>query len=227
MFEARLTSSAVLKKVLDAIKDLLNEATFDCSDSGIQVKLIKILKFVKLLAIFFAIQLWNGSTTNLLVRFSFKPWTIHTFRWCRWHFVRMDSINSVAIAICRWAWIWPAWQRSWNAPTTKTHSPWRPKTMRTRSHSCSNHQIKKRYSRICTVNIHKHCNCYERMSLALFFSTDFRLRNEIDELGPRAFGHSGNELRVHCSYAIDGICAHLPRFVTIRWIHGDCMHQRR
>lgn len=37
MFEARLTSSAVLKKVLDAIKDLLNEATFDCSDSGIQV----------------------------------------------------------------------------------------------------------------------------------------------------------------------------------------------
>lgn len=37
MFEARLTSSSVLKKVLDAIKDLLNEATFDCSDSGIQV----------------------------------------------------------------------------------------------------------------------------------------------------------------------------------------------
>lgn len=38
MFEARLTSSAVLKKVLDAIKDLLNEATFDCSDSGIQLQ---------------------------------------------------------------------------------------------------------------------------------------------------------------------------------------------
>lgn len=37
MFEARLTSSSVLKKVLDAIKDLLNEATFDCTDSGIQV----------------------------------------------------------------------------------------------------------------------------------------------------------------------------------------------
>lgn len=37
MFEARLISSSVLKKVLDAIKDLLNEATFDCSDSGIQV----------------------------------------------------------------------------------------------------------------------------------------------------------------------------------------------
>jgi hypothetical protein len=37
MFEARLVSSGILKKVLDAIKDLLNEATFDCSDSGIQV----------------------------------------------------------------------------------------------------------------------------------------------------------------------------------------------
>ena len=37
MFEARLISSGILKKVLDSIKDLLNEATFDCSDSGIQV----------------------------------------------------------------------------------------------------------------------------------------------------------------------------------------------
>ena len=39
MFEARLVSSSILKKVLDAIKDLLTEATFDCSDSGIQVNL--------------------------------------------------------------------------------------------------------------------------------------------------------------------------------------------
>lgn len=38
MFEARLISSGTLKKVLDSIKDLLNEATFDCSDSGIQVR---------------------------------------------------------------------------------------------------------------------------------------------------------------------------------------------
>lgn len=38
MFEARLTSSATLKKVLEAIKDLLNEASFDCSDTGIQLQ---------------------------------------------------------------------------------------------------------------------------------------------------------------------------------------------
>ncbi|XP_012273013.1 proliferating cell nuclear antigen [Orussus abietinus] len=38
MFEARLVQSVLLKKVLDAIKDLLNEATFECSDSGIQLQ---------------------------------------------------------------------------------------------------------------------------------------------------------------------------------------------
>lgn len=38
MFEARLVSSGTFKKVLDSIKDLLNEATFDCSDAGIQVR---------------------------------------------------------------------------------------------------------------------------------------------------------------------------------------------
>ena len=38
MFEARLVQSVILKKVLDAIKDLLNEATFDCSDSGIKLQ---------------------------------------------------------------------------------------------------------------------------------------------------------------------------------------------
>lgn len=37
MFEARLGQATILKKILDAIKDLLNEGTFDCSDSGIQV----------------------------------------------------------------------------------------------------------------------------------------------------------------------------------------------
>ncbi|XP_022911816.1 proliferating cell nuclear antigen [Onthophagus taurus] len=38
MFEARLLASATLKKVLEAVKDLLNDASFDCSDSGIQLQ---------------------------------------------------------------------------------------------------------------------------------------------------------------------------------------------
>ncbi|XP_071551328.1 proliferating cell nuclear antigen [Panulirus ornatus] len=38
MFEARLVQGSLLKKVLDAIKDLLNEASWDCADSGIQLQ---------------------------------------------------------------------------------------------------------------------------------------------------------------------------------------------
>lgn len=37
MFEVRYLSSGVLKKVLHAIRDLIGEATFECSDAGIQV----------------------------------------------------------------------------------------------------------------------------------------------------------------------------------------------
>jgi hypothetical protein len=32
MFEAKLLEGGILKKVLDAIKDLLTEATFDCKE---------------------------------------------------------------------------------------------------------------------------------------------------------------------------------------------------
>lgn len=67
MFEARLQQSSVLKKVLDAIKDLLNEATFDCSDSGIQVFSNNIKK----------------NPTITIYHHSFKRWTIPMCRWFR------------------------------------------------------------------------------------------------------------------------------------------------
>lgn len=38
MFEAKLAQGALLKKVLEAIKDLINEATFDCSATGISLQ---------------------------------------------------------------------------------------------------------------------------------------------------------------------------------------------
>lgn len=38
MFEAVLEQSAILKKVLEAVKELLTEASFDCSDAGIQLQ---------------------------------------------------------------------------------------------------------------------------------------------------------------------------------------------
>ena len=38
MFEARLIQGNLLKKVLESLKDLLNEATWDCADTGIQLQ---------------------------------------------------------------------------------------------------------------------------------------------------------------------------------------------
>ena len=38
MLEARLSEAAILKKLLEAIKVLVNDANFDCSDSGIALQ---------------------------------------------------------------------------------------------------------------------------------------------------------------------------------------------
>jgi hypothetical protein len=38
MFEARLVQGSILPKVLESVKDLLTEATWDCSEAGIQLQ---------------------------------------------------------------------------------------------------------------------------------------------------------------------------------------------
>jgi len=38
VFEARLIQGNILKKILEALKELLNEATWDCSETGIQLQ---------------------------------------------------------------------------------------------------------------------------------------------------------------------------------------------
>lgn len=38
MFEARLVQGSLLKKVIESIKDLLNEAMWDCSGTGITMQ---------------------------------------------------------------------------------------------------------------------------------------------------------------------------------------------
>lgn len=38
MFEAKLAKGATLKKILDAIKDLVNEASWDCSPAGMSLQ---------------------------------------------------------------------------------------------------------------------------------------------------------------------------------------------
>jgi glutathionyl-hydroquinone reductase len=83
MFEARLVSAITLKKVLDAIKDLLNEATFDCSDSGIQV-IKKLFPFIYRFHIaYYACTIVNILSISIfpLFKSSSKLWTILTFHW--------------------------------------------------------------------------------------------------------------------------------------------------
>jgi proliferating cell nuclear antigen len=38
MFEARIPQAQLLKKILESMKDLINEANFDCSSSGVSVQ---------------------------------------------------------------------------------------------------------------------------------------------------------------------------------------------
>lgn len=38
MFEAKLNSSVTLKRILDSIKDLVNEASWDCSPTGMSLQ---------------------------------------------------------------------------------------------------------------------------------------------------------------------------------------------
>lgn len=38
MFEAKLTNSVTLKRILDSIKDLVNEASWDCSPAGMSLQ---------------------------------------------------------------------------------------------------------------------------------------------------------------------------------------------
>ncbi len=38
MFEARLQQGSILKKLLESIKDLVNEANFDCTSAGINLQ---------------------------------------------------------------------------------------------------------------------------------------------------------------------------------------------
>lgn len=38
MFEGKLTQSQTLKQILDAIKDLVNEASWDCSNQGMSLQ---------------------------------------------------------------------------------------------------------------------------------------------------------------------------------------------
>jgi proliferating cell nuclear antigen len=41
MFEAKLTKAELFKKIVEAIKDLVQDAPFDCSEQGLALQVIR------------------------------------------------------------------------------------------------------------------------------------------------------------------------------------------
>ena len=41
MFEAKLPNASLLKKIVDAIKDLVNDAPFDCTENSMSLQVIE------------------------------------------------------------------------------------------------------------------------------------------------------------------------------------------
>lgn len=44
MFEAKLGNAALLKKIIDSIKDLVNDAPFDCSENAVCLQVNNFLR---------------------------------------------------------------------------------------------------------------------------------------------------------------------------------------
>lgn len=155
MFEARLLRSSILKKVLEAIKDLLTQATFDCDDNGIQLQVISYISI-----------LWledNLKVFSLKKYLLCRQWITLTCPWYRSRYGLMGLTNTDVTETFPWVWIWggkqhspsPIYhylqilscvknmflpflvcQRSWNVLVTRTQWPWRHRTMRTPLHLC-------------------------------------------------------------------------------------------
>jgi hypothetical protein len=52
MFEARLVQGAILKKIIEAIRELVTDANLDCSSTGISMQVMK-LSFREILTVVF------------------------------------------------------------------------------------------------------------------------------------------------------------------------------
>jgi hypothetical protein len=66
MFEARLVQGAILKKIIEAIRELVTDANLDCSSTGISMQVIIIHLFMLPLNL----CLGNGLIACLSLRFA-------------------------------------------------------------------------------------------------------------------------------------------------------------
>ena len=138
--QARMTEGGMLKKITEAMKDLVTEANFDCSTTGISLQAMvtpccPILSLAHLKPLgppYLAHISWASLSRalslvdSLLLAHSFIPTRLRRTRaTCRsWLccFARTASTTSVAIGTSRWASISRRWGRCSSAATTTTSS---------------------------------------------------------------------------------------------------------
>lgn len=86
MFEARMPQAALLKKIIEAIKDLVTEANFDCSASGIQLQVLRFCKYAthQNESVFFSVEIMRSLRGLLTASSKFcRQWTPRTYHWLR------------------------------------------------------------------------------------------------------------------------------------------------
>ena len=115
-------------QVLESLKDLLNEATWDCSDTGIQLQVEK-NSYYPIASMVNSSQKTHWDTfppTKCYILFQallHRPWTTPTCRWCRSTWGLTASTSSVATGPSAWAWTSPACPRFWGTCAKNTKFP--------------------------------------------------------------------------------------------------------
>ena len=94
MIEAVLAKGSVLKRIMDAMKDLVTDANFDCSSTGKEEQRVWLCHMAKFK---FAVT---------VQAFLFKRWTPVTFRLCICFFARKAFNTSVLTAMWHSASTW-------------------------------------------------------------------------------------------------------------------------
>ena len=158
MFEARLVQGHLLKKVLDSVKDLLDQATWDCDEEGLQLQAMD-NSHVSLVSVILGSEGFDRFRCDQ--RFSMGKYFTHRklFHHCynpQVFFSRCEHVNHDKDFKVLW--------------------------------SCGYHYTPSPRTR-------RHLDVYVRVGKS---RKSFRLRDEINESGRRAFGYSRH--RIRCSH---------------------------
>ena len=170
MFEARLVQGSILKKILDAIKDLVTDASWDCSPNGMSLQAMD-TSHVSLVSVqlngdgFDKYRCDRNVTLGMnLLRFASQTHLQLTF----------NSTNFLTVCL-----------RLWDVRLMMTRSPLRPEMRATKSRS---------YSRLKVIFDSISWPIFMWNSFILRWSRGLWVRDQIDELGFWVFRHSWDHL---------------------------------